>query len=429
MEDRAALRGKEGFWRFQTIMENDEALPPPPYLVNDVYMSFIGARFDRHAVRELLPPELEPVDSHTGTICVYSVGAGWGVAPFSACFAAVEVEGYRAPDGSPGYYLATGYYSGGGYRMMNRHYNLHALKGGSRHYYDGDLAVGIGGPEGHEVLKIKTKPGAITHPSFAARYYMGKGPWGGTSQFAIAASGLIYEAEPISVEITEDADERMKLARPVEMIYGAHCVDLSLTFGRPRAAGDIGGDVAARASLLSAFSQIGRAAILVGTSGEVMAINAMAEPLLGDTVQIERGRLVAARHADRAALTQAIASVAEGQPGLSIEPIGLEQRHGSPLIVQVMAVGDAPTGTPSALVLLNDPASAPTSSPAPALQLLGLTPAEARIAELVGSGLSPREAAEKLENSEGTVRTSLNRIYQKLDINRQSELARIVARL
>jgi DNA-binding CsgD family transcriptional regulator len=65
----------------------------------------------------------------------------------------------------------------------------------------------------------------------------------------------------------------------------------------------------------------------------------------------------------------------------------------------------------------------------PALELLGLTPAEARIAALVGGGESPREAADALGVTYNTVRSSLKLVFDKLGVGRQSELARVVARL
>jgi PAS domain S-box-containing protein len=56
-------------------------------------------------------------------------------------------------------------------------------------------------------------------------------------------------------------------------------------------------------------------------------------------------------------------------------------------------------------------------------RLFALAPAEARVAALIGSGLSPRQAAEKLSISEGNVRTTLKHVFTKVGVSRQSELA------
>jgi DNA-binding CsgD family transcriptional regulator len=61
--------------------------------------------------------------------------------------------------------------------------------------------------------------------------------------------------------------------------------------------------------------------------------------------------------------------------------------------------------------------------------LLSLTLGEARIASLIGSGLPPREAAEKLGIAEETARTVLKRVFAKVGVSRQSELAALMTKL
>jgi DNA-binding CsgD family transcriptional regulator len=62
-------------------------------------------------------------------------------------------------------------------------------------------------------------------------------------------------------------------------------------------------------------------------------------------------------------------------------------------------------------------------------QAFGLTPAEAQTASLMGSGLSPQDAADQLGLSVGTIRSELKAIFAKVGISRQSELASTVTRL
>jgi DNA-binding CsgD family transcriptional regulator len=72
-----------------------------------------------------------------------------------------------------------------------------------------------------------------------------------------------------------------------------------------------------------------------------------------------------------------------------------------------------------------------TTEPDPALirDLLDLTLGEAKIASLVGSGVPPREAAERLGIAEETARTVLKRVFAKTGVSRQSELAGLITRL
>lgn len=64
-----------------------------------------------------------------------------------------------------------------------------------------------------------------------------------------------------------------------------------------------------------------------------------------------------------------------------------------------------------------------------AQRLFALTPAEARVAVQIGSGLSPRQVAEKLGISEGNVRTTLKHVFAKIGVSRQSELAVLLTTL
>lgn len=407
-------------------------IPPPPYQLGSVHLKHLGIRFARGVARQLLPPELEPVDSESGLVSVYSSASATGIEPFSACFIGVEVKGYDAPDGSPGHYIATGHYSGHGGQLMRRHYNINALDGGSRQFDEAGVAVGIGGPPGVDVLEIRMRAPAIRPPVVAGiRNYLGRLPSGGVCVFPIAFGGILIEAEPLAVIIGEQANPRLQLARPAEMTFAIECTEMSLTFGLPQSIGEPSrlGDITLQTDLLNSLSRAGRAAIVVSAGGEVSAVSAGAQAILGDGLRIAGGRVRATHPEDQQALQSLLqAAAGEGRGARDLAPIGL-RRSGPVLIVDAVPMGRSATGRASVLLLLNDPSTPIAGNPGPALQLLGLTPAEARIAELVGSGLSPREAARRLDNSEGTVRTSLMHIYQKLEINRQSELARIVARL
>jgi DNA-binding CsgD family transcriptional regulator len=81
-----------------------------------------------------------------------------------------------------------------------------------------------------------------------------------------------------------------------------------------------------------------------------------------------------------------------------------------------------------AIVLVIEPESDELPDPAQVRDLLGITLGEARVAALVGSGIAPRETAEKLQLSEETVRTSLKRIFSKVGVSRQSELVTLLGR-
>lgn len=104
---------------------------------------------------------------------------------------------------------------------------------------------------------------------------------------------------------------------------------------------------------------------------------------------------------------------AGGYPPLIFHLLPMEGSSGSTLAILVVITLDAPDVPSTNLVE----------------RLFALAPAEARVAVLIGSGLSPRQAAEKLGISEGTVRTTLKHVFTKAGVSRQSELAVLLTKL
>ena len=82
-----------------------------------------------------------------------------------------------------------------------------------------------------------------------------------------------------------------------------------------------------------------------------------------------------------------------------------------------------------AIVLAIDPEASGPADPALVRDVLGLTLGEARVASLVGSGLSPRESADKLGIAEETARSVLKRVFSKTGVSRQSELVALLTKL
>ncbi|MGH1569520.1 hypothetical protein ACRAWG_01170 [Methylobacterium sp. P31] len=58
-----------------------------------------------------------------------------------------------------------------------------------------------------------------------------------------------------------------------------------------------------------------------------------------------------------------------------------------------------------------------------------LTLGEARLAALVGAGAAPADAAAALGIADATARTVLKRVFEKIGVSRQSELAALLGKL
>ncbi len=109
----------------------------------------------------------------------------------------------------------------------------------------------------------------------------------------------------------------------------------------------------------------------------------------------------------------------------------LLERHdgGLPAFAQAFAIGRDLIAEDALLVLFRNPAGKDAIDPLVVLQLLGLTPGEARLAATVGAGDSVADAAERLGITTNTARSTLKTVFGKLQVSRQSELSRMVARI
>ena len=195
----------------------------------------------------------------------------------------------------------------------------------------------------------------------------------------------------------------------------------------------------AAAALGDVLARMSVGVFLVDAGGRVVFSNPAADRLLGDALANSGGRLTARFAPDREALEVAIGEASGGER----ETAELNPR---PLIVHGLQANDflciyvlpirLPAGqaeqllsSARAAVVVRPSNADEPADPALVRDLLGLTLGEARVASLVGFGLPPREAAGRLGISEETARTTLKRVFAKISVSRQSELAALLARL
>ncbi|WP_294540579.1 helix-turn-helix transcriptional regulator [uncultured Rhodoblastus sp.] len=124
-------------------------------------------------------------------------------------------------------------------------------------------------------------------------------------------------------------------------------------------------------------------------------------------------------------------ALARSERADSREPVNVVVERGlnrPPLTLYVLPVTEGAAATHDmlaqarAIVLMIDSSGDAAPDPALVRDILGLTLGEARVAALVGSGLAPKAAAEKLGIAESTARTVLKRVFAKAGVSRQSEL-------
>lgn len=408
--------------------EEEGPIGPPVQAIAD--FAIIGLRFRPGWVQAHLPPPLVPVPGDLGTAYVFISDKPGMMSPFGYSFVGIEVEGFDSPDGSHAQYVVEGFISPRGARLIVDVLNGNVGRGWARHDHGDGIVTGTAGPPGGEAIRLSMRPTpAARVDTHGSHNFLGPDPGGrGMNVYPVAFTGNIHMAEPLSVEMLPAAGPALQAMHPEALLWGLWGPALSITYGAPRLIHETAALAAetARTLLLETFARLGRPAAIVGEDGVILHLNRQAEEA-GAFAGGQRLRL--ARAADQARLARRLAEALGAEAGLDLAPLAAEGPDGRPLLLQVMPLkGFRATGA-AALVLFTDPAAPPGPGPSRSLQLLGLTPAEARIAALVGTGQSPREAAEALGLTIATVRSALKLVYDKLGIARQSQLAAIVARL
>jgi DNA-binding CsgD family transcriptional regulator len=189
----------------------------------------------------------------------------------------------------------------------------------------------------------------------------------------------------------------------------------------------------------AAMARIGIGVFALDSLGRVVSSNAASRALLGDGLDVVKERLVLANPAASGEAIVAIRQALDGNPealGRETKPVLVHREPPKrPLVLYVLPIpvsghaNDRFLTRARAVVLLMNPAAAGVADPSLVRDILGVTLGEARIASLIGSGLSPKEAAEKLGITEETARSVLKRVFSKVGVSRQSELAVLISRL
>jgi DNA-binding CsgD family transcriptional regulator len=191
--------------------------------------------------------------------------------------------------------------------------------------------------------------------------------------------------------------------------------------------------------LRDALSRVGIGVFALDSLGRVVFSNPTAQMLLGDGLSIVDERLRIRQSSSSAEIEAAIRLVARGsrsELAADTKPLMIHRtRSFRPLILYILPIvgpfapQDQFLTTARAIVLAIDPKSDEPPDPALVRDVLGITLGEARVAALVGTGLSPRDSAEKLKITEETARTVLKRVFSKVGVSRQSELTALLTKL
>jgi DNA-binding CsgD family transcriptional regulator len=187
--------------------------------------------------------------------------------------------------------------------------------------------------------------------------------------------------------------------------------------------------------LADALARVGIGVFVLDSIGRVIFSNDASRSLIGDGLDIVNDRLVTSQSSDGQQAAEVVKRAIRNDLLADPRPILIPRRSQTrPLALYALPIplASAPSTFLTharAIVLVIDTETGGPADPALVRDVLGLTLGEARIASLVGTGLGPRDAASKLGISEETARTVLKRVFSKVGVSRQSELASLLTRL
>jgi DNA-binding CsgD family transcriptional regulator len=192
----------------------------------------------------------------------------------------------------------------------------------------------------------------------------------------------------------------------------------------------------ANLGLGEALSRIGIGVFVLDSLGSVIFSNPAAQHVLGDTLYLSHGCLRIRGVSKGPGLDEAIAQTIQAGPSdLSGDPkpilVQSDDRRHAIYLLPVFQPGLAEqflTHTRAFVLVIEQKLDEP-ADPAIVRDLFGLTLGEARIAAMIGAGLPPKDAAERLGIAEDTARTVLKRVFSKVGVSRQSELTAMLAKV
>jgi DNA-binding CsgD family transcriptional regulator len=183
---------------------------------------------------------------------------------------------------------------------------------------------------------------------------------------------------------------------------------------------------------LEALDLVEQALLLVDANAVVRHANCSAEALLrSGGLRAVANALTCDHPDDTRALRRLVGAASTGQGDADCGTLAVRRRSGQrPLSVLVALLrGEHPIrlGPPATAVLLvTDPERARPAADTHLRALYGLTKAEARVAQALLDADRLADVAENLGVTLSTVRTHLQRAFEKTDTRRQSELVRLL---
>jgi DNA-binding CsgD family transcriptional regulator len=180
-----------------------------------------------------------------------------------------------------------------------------------------------------------------------------------------------------------------------------------------------------------ALDHLAAALIVTESDGRVAQTNDAAERALrlGDGLTIQNEQLCARRSFETVKLARLIADAAAPAPSAGCMLVGRDAGH-LPYLIQVAPISAeaAVSDRPMAMVLITG-LDENCASEHELTQLFGLSPAESRLAVALARGKKLSHIASEIGVQITTLRTQLSAILRKFDVERQSDIVRVISHI
>ena len=187
----------------------------------------------------------------------------------------------------------------------------------------------------------------------------------------------------------------------------------------------------AASSPIAALNAMRLPAMALDQHGLVADVNAAADAVFDQNINIKDRRLFV-RNPDARTLLKNAVDQLKALPrldSLALEPVIVPRMDKLPVIVRIWPF-DGPAHQPGqevrALLTLNALGPRPGPSAAILAKTFRLTPSEAKVACIIARGAPPDIAARELKISRETARNQLKSVFAKTDTHRQSELVALL---
>lgn len=186
--------------------------------------------------------------------------------------------------------------------------------------------------------------------------------------------------------------------------------------------------------ITNTLNLIKQPALALDRLGFVLDVNPAAEQIFDVEVSVRDRRLFLRDYRAKSAFDTLVDQIRNtpDTDSLDVAPIVVQRRMKRPLVIHILPVDGAarsPFLGARALLIFSD-SSRRTNPRRDVLgQAFGLSPAEARLASLIATGISPEQAADELGIARETARNQLKAAFAKTDTHRQNELTALLSRL